>query len=200
MINNNRNNNNMGGNNNENYDDELNQAKESLKLLKLKMNNGGSSTGIGNNQFASGKKPIGVQKGIGNNNIDKIDVNVNNPSSNGNYRKPFKPNLGNNNNTKNNFDEEDNFPGNKKTFGNNNKMPKKNSFSNNFDEEESSGFPANKMNNNNNNMGMEPNRNKIGSRTNSNVGLNPKMNQMKTNPVNNAKESNIQRPSTRTVK
>lgn len=66
----NRNNINTGGT--KKFDEnEINEAKESLKLLKMKM---------GNN--------------LGGNNTNTNNFDMGNNTGNGNYRKPFKPNFG----------------------------------------------------------------------------------------------------------
>ena len=100
-----------GGLNNIKYTDEINQAKDSLKLLKLKMTAGSGGEGrlqpfTSKNQNEIGKMPITVTK-VGGNNNNLINI------KNTNIRKPFKPNFNNE------FKEEDNF---RNEYGNNNIM------------------------------------------------------------------------------
>lgn len=111
------NNDNFGGFNNQNtlgnkrtQQDELNEANESLKSLRLKINNGNSQ----GNAFTQ------PSNNLGNNKFNTLTSN-NNTNSNDNYRKPFKPNVdgdfGMNSNNKNNGNLIDI---NKNSFNNNN--------------------------------------------------------------------------------
>lgn len=85
---------NVGGN--KKFDDnEINEAKESLKLLKMKLGNlGGNSE----NNFQS-KNTINQSNNYYSNNYG----NSSSHNSNTNYRKPFKPNFDNEENAGHNF-------------------------------------------------------------------------------------------------
>ena len=67
-------------------DQDVNEAKESLKLLKQKVNINSTST---TNKFSGLSNNLG---GLNNN------ININVPNTSHNYRKVFKPNLGMNEN------------------------------------------------------------------------------------------------------
>lgn len=74
--------NNMGNSKYQNFDpNEVNEAKDHLKLLKMKM--GGGLGGLG-----------GAGGGVSNT-IGYGGASLNNMSNTGNYRKPFKPSFGN---------------------------------------------------------------------------------------------------------
>ena len=90
---------NMGNSKYKFNENDMNEAKESLKLLKMKMGGGMSNM---SNMTNTGN--IGINKP--NNNIMGVNTfqgnglsnNINNTVGNSNYRKPFKPTFENENN------------------------------------------------------------------------------------------------------
>ena len=145
-------------------DQDINEAKESLKLLKQKVN---TNTTVTNNGMNNMNKFAGLSNNIGglNNN-----VNLNVPNTSHNYRKVFKPNLNNNENeasskitsqtTKpNNFPTKGQFPSN-----NNNDLMKNPNNGNKFNYNSSkpnlnSNYPVDNLNINKNKFNTNTNMN-----------------------------------------